>query len=223
MPKFAETEIEMTKLIIVRHGQSEGNRLHRFAGQTDVPLSELGVKQAAAVTEYLKNEKIDAVYSSDLRRAFDTVSGSAEIRGLKVIADKNLREINVGDWEFKFYDEINASYPEQWGLWLNDMSECAPENGETVKELAKRIERELCKIALENDGKTVLIGTHATPIRAMETVWRSLPFSEIRNLEWVKNASVTRVNYFPDGSFELKAFNVYDFQGDLATGFPKSV
>ncbi len=215
--------IEMTKLIIVRHGQSEGNLLHRFAGQTDVPLTDLGRRQAAAVTEYLKNETIDAVYSSDLSRAYNTVRGSAEIRGLEVIPDKNLREINVGDWEFKFYDEIDANYHKQWELWRNDMSKCEPENGESVKALADRIVREIREIALKNDGKTVLIGTHATPIRVMETVWRGLPFEAIKDLEWVKNASVTRVDYFPDGSFELKAFNVYDFQGDMATGFPKTV
>ncbi len=213
----------MTKLIIVRHGQSEGNLLHRFAGQTDVPLTELGKKQAEKVTEYLKDEQIDLVISSDLKRAYDTVAPSAEIRGITVITNKNLREINVGKWEYLTYDEIDRHYGEQWRLWKENMSKCEPEGGESLADMKKRIVNEINKIALKNDGKTVLIGTHATPIRIMETVWRHMPFEAIRDLEWVKNASVTRVNYNPDGTFELISFGRYDFQGELATGFPKNI
>ena len=213
----------MTKLIIVRHGQSEGNLLHRFAGQTDASLTELGKMQAGAVTEYLKDEHIDLVISSDLKRAYDTVAPSAEIRGLQVIPDKNLREINVGKWEYLTYDEIDQNFGEQWHLWKEDMSRCEPEGGESLAAMRERIVNEVTKIALENNGKTVLIGTHATPIRIMETVWRHMPFEAIRDLEWVKNASVTRVNYNPDGTFELISFGRYDFQGDLATGFPKNI
>ncbi len=213
----------MTRLIIVRHGQSKGNELHRFAGQTDVPLTELGEKQADAVTEFLKNEHIDVVYSSDLQRAYNTVRGSAELRGLHIIKDKNLREIYVGDWEYQYYDYIEENYNKQWKLWREDMSRCEPENGESVMALRDRIKAEIEKIALENDGKTVLIGTHATPIRIMETVWKGLPFEEIKNLEWVKNASVTITEYEKDLTFRLIELGRYDFLGDKATWFPKNI
>ena len=100
-----------TKLILIRHGQSIGNLTKRFLGHTDLDLSELGYLQANCTAEYLKNEKIDIIYSSDLIRAYNTAVPHAKIRGLDINTSIHLRENFVGEWENMFVDDII----EKWG------------------------------------------------------------------------------------------------------------
>ena len=101
----------MTRLILIRHGQSEANKGIWWAGHTDAPLSEVGREQAAAAARYLRaNEQIDVAYSSDLSRAMETARPTAEAFGLSVIPDKGLREIFSGKWEGITFAEINEKY-----------------------------------------------------------------------------------------------------------------
>ena len=96
----------MVHLIIVRHGNSVGNFKRIFIGQTDWGLSELGEEQVKRTTEYLKQFKIDKIYSSDLCRAYDTVLPTAEHLGLEIHKMEGLREIYAGEWEQKPFTEI---------------------------------------------------------------------------------------------------------------------
>ena len=120
----------MTRLIIVRHGQSEANLAHLFAAHTDAKLTEIGRAQAEALAEQLsKTEKIDAVYASDLSRATDTVAPTAARFGLTVIPDEKLREIRAGDWENLPFGElrVNPAYSEDYRMWAEDTADI--ENG----------------------------------------------------------------------------------------------
>ncbi len=160
----------MTRVIIVRHGQSEGNVAHCFASHTDVKLTEIGRTQAKAVAaELAATERIDAVYASDLSRAYDTVAPTAARFGLTVIPDPVLREIRAGDWENQLYTELeqNPAFAADYATWKNDLPRCRCTGGESVAELYDRVVGEVLKIAARHDGKTVLIGTHWTPVAAV--------------------------------------------------------
>ena len=160
----------MTRLIIVRHGQSEANLAHLFAAHTDAKLTEIGRAQAEALAEQLsKTEKIDAVYASDLSRATDTVAPTAARFGLTVIPDEKLREIRAGDWENLPFGElrVNPAYSEDYRMWAEDTANCRCTGGESVRELYDRVVTEVLEIAKRHDGKTVLIGTHWTPVAAV--------------------------------------------------------
>ena len=100
--------------LIIRHGEAEGNREHRFIGQSDVPLSELGRQQAAAVCERLATLPVTAIVASDLQRASDTVQPLATSLGIEIAHDKNLREISNGEWNGKLPTEVAALWPEMW-------------------------------------------------------------------------------------------------------------
>ena len=99
------------RLLFVRHGQSLGNLTGRFLGITDLDLSPLGAVQARRTADYLKDEKIDVIYASDLIRACHTAQPLSEIKGLPIIKDKRLEEINAGLWENRTFDDLEKEFP----------------------------------------------------------------------------------------------------------------
>lgn len=209
----------MTNLIIVRHGNSIGNRDRIFIGQTDWGLSEIGEEQVKRTTEYLKNEKIDAVYSSDLSRAYNTVLPSAEHRGLKIHKRKGLREIYAGEWETKSFADLPVVFKESYSLWQNDIGKCRCDGGESLAELYERVKRTINKIARENEGKTVLIGTHATVIRVMNCYFHNDKVENLKEYDWVTNAAISRVEY-DNGKYNILEFGYDKHLDGLVTVVP---
>ena len=184
----------MVRFLIVRHAQSLGNAGGIFVGQNDIDLSPLGHSQAEITGKYLKNKNIDVIYSSDLKRAYHTAEHIADRCGAELIRTEKLREINAGLWQGKTLDYLEKNF-KNYSVWLENIGLAVCDGGESVKQLQMRISRELAKIAAENDGETVCIVTHATPIRVMECLWRSLPIEKAALVPWVSNCSVTSVIY----------------------------
>ena len=193
----------MTHLIIVRHGNSIGNRDRIFIGQTDWGLSEIGEVQVKLTTEYLKELNIDEVYSSDLSRAYKTVYPSAKLRGLRVRKRKGLREIYAGEWETKRFEELPVLFEESFSLWMNDIGKTRCDGGESLAELYKRVKATMKKIVRENEGKTVLIGTHATVIRVMNCIFHNDTVENLKNYDWVSNASVSFVDHLGGDEYKI--------------------
>ncbi len=193
----------MTKLILIRHGESVANRNHIFAGHTDVELEEKGVKQAELTAQYVyENFKVDKVYASDLKRAVETGKKVADLFGLEVISDPGCREIYGGRWEGVSVEELKQNYKESYvDTWRGDISKAEPDGGETVVQLAERIYKHFIEIAEENPGKTVVIATHATPVRAMQSIVLTGGLEKMKDIPWPPNASVTVMEY-ENGNFE---------------------
>ena len=212
-----------TKIILIRHGQSIGNLERKFLGHTDLDITELGYQQADCVAEYLKNEIIDVIYSSDLQRAYHTVVPIAKKRNLEIIKNKELREIYAGDWENVYADDLCKDYEKDYGIvWKTDIGNARCTNGESVVELQKRVMTELIKIAKENQGRTVCIGTHATPIRTICAAINNISKDEIKNIPWATNASVTRVEY-ENGKFKMISYGEDEFLGNIKTVMFKNI
>lgn len=210
------------RLFFIRHGQSLGNLNNVFLGYTDLDLSSIGYRQADAVADFLKTQKIDAIISSDLLRAYNTSLPLCKSIGLKPVKDTNLREIFAGDWENQKFDFLIKNHPETYNIWLNDIGNAVPDNGESVEHLFERIVSEVKNIALENDGKTVAIFTHATPIRAFFTYVYGKNAADMKNLHWAANASVSEAVY-ENGSFSVVRYSFSDYLGDMKTVLPSSV
>ncbi len=215
----------MTRLVLIRHGESTGNKLRRFYGHFDGELTDVGRIQADRAGEFLKDYKFDKVYASDLKRAYETgCRVAAYHEGLEVIPNENLREINAGKWENELFTKLEEDYPEEYARWRYDLWNACPTGGESVQKLAKRIDDELWRIAKENDGKTVLIATHATPIRSQVCSWMKLPNIQVAEIEWVKNASVTVVDYdVYEHTTSLIMLGEVSFMGDIETSLPRNV
>ncbi|MBQ7096635.1 MAG: histidine phosphatase family protein [Clostridia bacterium] len=186
----------MTTLIMVRHGQSQANLEEYFAGHTNAQLTEVGISQAKLTAQYLKeNYNISKVYASDLSRAFETGRCISDIFKTEIIPVRNLREIYAGKWEGKAFDTITKAHKNDYSLWLNDIGNAKCTEGESVAELAERVFSALTQIAKENDGKTVAIATHATPIRVTQSIVQTGSLDEMKNIPWVTNASVSELEY----------------------------
>lgn len=213
----------MTKLLIIRHGQSEANLQGVFVGHTNAPLSELGMRQAESTADYIITHfPVDAVYASDLERAFDTGKAVADRLGLPVTPEPGMREIFAGDWETVKFDTLTEQYGAPYQVWLRDIGLAQCPNGESTADLQSRIVRTLRKIAEANDGKTVVVATHATPIRTFMHHCSGLPLSEMKNIPWVSNASLTTAHY-ENGVFTLVTPGYDAHLGDMRTALPKNV
>ena len=194
----------MTRLILIRHGESKGNAQRAFLGHTNWDVTEKGRAQAETTAAFLKNEKIDVIYSSDLIRAYSTAKPIAEDRGLKINTSEKLREIYAGKWEGKHIAEIIAEFPDTYAVWRTDTMKAVCDGGESVLGLQERIKREVLRILEENKGKTVCITTHATSIGVfIDYLHRELKDPDYTAFRWVTNASVTMVDFFDDGSFKI--------------------
>ena len=151
----------MTTLIFVRHGQSMANFTKSFAGHLDVDLSDLGRQQAVLAAEYIsKNYSIDEIYSSDLKRAYNTALPTSEKLGIKVIATSDFREIYGGLWESLTFDEIAEKYPEEYSVWKNDFSNARCPEGESSREVYIRIKEATLNLAERSPNKTILIALY---------------------------------------------------------------
>ena len=215
--------MQNTRLLLIRHGESEANRLALFAGHSDFALSEKGRLQAECTAEYIAGRySVDAVYARDLVRAYDTALAAARRFSLPVIPDTDLREIFAGEWEGMPFDEIGVRFPRDFAVWRQDIGNAGCTGGETVASLQSRVLKAMCRIAEQNPGKTVVIGTHATPIRALECALRGMPLSEMHAVPWVSNASVTEI-LLEAGELRLVSVGEDGHLAELSTSLPKSV
>ena len=209
----------MTKLILIRHGESVFNLERRYTGQTDVPLTEKGIKQAEITAEYiLKNYRIDAIYSSDLIRAIDTARPIADKLGLKIQTDPRLREIYAGVWQGLLFSEVKEKYKEEYEKYQSDRANCRTLGGEGMSDVLKRVYESLLDIARANPEKDLLISLHNGPLMALQVKLLNVGFNDIKSLA---NNSITELDF--DGeSFKVIKFGYNEHLGDLVTSFKNS-
>ncbi len=212
----------MTRLIITRHGQSIANAELRFAGHSDFDLSETGHAQAALVAAYLKEkEKIDVIYSSDLKRAYNTALPTAKAFGLDIIPSEKLREIFAGEWEGHTTADLALMYADDFSVWKNNYAASRCTGGESTAEVYRRAYEEVSRIAEQNDGRTVLVSTHATLVRALCARSLGLDASRAGEIPFTHNASINVFEY-DGGRLTPISLDIIEHLGDTVTGVHKS-
>ncbi len=201
----------MTKIILIRHGESLGNAVHRLLGHTDLDLSPLGYRQADVTAAALKNEKIDVIYSSDLLRAMNTAKPHGELHALSVNPSRGLREIYLGEWEGMSSEAIIEKYGDMYKVdWLGGFGTFRFPGGESTAEAGERFYREAESIAKKEEGKTVLIAAHAAVIRSFFAKVLEIPAEKIAaELPFPTNASYSEV-FFEGEKFRAGKFSVDD-------------
>jgi alpha-ribazole phosphatase len=155
------------RLIVVRHGETLYNVQSRFTGQSDIPLSALGERQAAALGKRLAAEPLAAIAASDLQRARVTAQAIARYHELPVQEDADLREMTFGAWEGATYDEIAARDADLVQRWLSDPTIYAPPGGETVIQLRDRVVRALERWQTRCPETTILWAVHGGVIEVL--------------------------------------------------------
>ena len=181
----------MLHLMLVRHGETDWNVQRRYQGQTDVPLSEIGIRQAELVAERLTGCKINAVYASDLSRAWETAQIIARTGGLEVFPEPRLRELKFGILEGLTFDEAESQYPEMITAWLEDFNN-TPDGAETIQAFNARIVSLLDDLKGEHDEQVVLLVGHGGSLSEILRVILGLS-PEKRWYFEMENASLSEV------------------------------
>lgn len=212
----------MTTLYLIRHGESRANEKDVFIGHTDLELTDLGRKQAKITADYLKNITPDVIYSSDLKRAYDTAEAAAKQYGMEICIEPGLREIYAGDWEYVPFATLEVQCKETYSIWCKDVANARCDGGESVAEVYDRVTATVRRIARKHPDGTVFLFSHATPVRTFAIHSMGKSVQELPQLPWPSNASVTKVTF--DGEkFTLLEYSADHFMGALATRLPDNV
>lgn len=157
----------MTKVILVRHGQTAWNHEKKYQGHSDVSLNEVGLRQAQLAAERLAKEKIAAVYSSDLLRAVQTAEIIAKQHNLQTLKVTEFREINFGLWEGLTYDEIMKDWPDILTSIYAGSGAVSMPGGESFCEVKQRAVAALEKLIASHDNETIAIVAHGGVLRVL--------------------------------------------------------
>jgi broad specificity phosphatase PhoE len=172
----------MMRLILIRHGETDWNVEGRWQGQVDMPLNEHGRQQAVEIAQKLIKTSIQAIYSSDLQRAYQTAEVLARLKGLPIHTDKRLREIHQGKWQGLHISEIQARYTQEFQRLHEYPLEIAPPGGETALQVQQRALAAIEDIIQKHPGITVAIISHGFTLATILSHFREIPFNQVWEL-----------------------------------------
>ena len=197
-----------TTLYLVRHGQSLANLEKRALGVVDIGLSPLGFRQAEATFTYMKDLHLDAIYSSPLSRAYDTVLPHARHRGMEICTVDALKEVDHGLWENMLESDIVKRWPYTLTeMWYENFGVATAPGGENVQAAATRIINALREIAEKHPGQAVLVGGHGCAFRAATARMLGVAPERVgKEHPYPANASVTTVRY-ENGEFVVERYS----------------
>lgn len=178
------------RLVLWRHGRTAWNLEHRFQGQTDVPLDDVGARQAQAAAGLLIALRPQLIVSSDLSRARDTGQALAQRCGLPVATDPRLRETDGGSWEGRRREELLLSDPEAYRAWLAGERVRPGGDGEGRSEVGDRVMAAIADALARTDpGRTAVVVTHGGAARAVLAPLLNRPFEQVRFFAVMRNAA----------------------------------
>ena len=195
----------MTRLFLIRHGETEWNRQNRLQGNSDIHLSPEGFHQAQTLAKHAPFKHADAIYSSDLARAMDTAIILAERFNLTIKMMPELREMNYGDWEGRIISELLEESPKAFGKFFTNPEKCHPPHGETFLESQARVMIGIREIIAKHEGQSVIVVSHGAAIRLILGAALDMPIHKI----WAISQSNTALNVLrvDNGEFTVELVN----------------
>jgi alpha-ribazole phosphatase len=172
-----------TTLYVIRHGQVAKSRPHSYHGQSDVPLSPLGMQQMDRLAEWAVSVGLSAVYCSDLQRTRVGADMVGQRCAVRVSVTPLLREKHFGQWEGLTYEEAEQRFPAEWRAWLADPLDARPPEGETYREVEARVVPFVQRLVRAHAGQTVLILAHGGVNRVMMCRALGLPMQRVFGIE----------------------------------------
>jgi 2,3-bisphosphoglycerate-dependent phosphoglycerate mutase len=188
----------VTRLVAIRHGETDWNVDTRIQGQIDIGLNANGRWQAQRLGQALADERIDAVYSSDLGRALDTARAVAQQAGLTVQTSTALRERAFGVFEGLTFADIEQRFPDQARRWRLRDAGFGPQGGETLAEFYARAVAAVADLASRHRGQHIAVVTHGGVLDALYRAAARIALDAPRTWQ-VGNASINRLLHGDDG------------------------
>ena len=196
-----------TRILLVRHCEAEGNTNGRFQGSSDCGISGNGEKQLELLALRLRNIRIDAMYSSPLKRAWLTAEAVNRYHHLPIHAEKRLQEIDGGDYEGLRWADLPKVAPEQDANWYTaPQNFCAP-HGESMRQVYDRVWEAVRAIVRENPGKTVCVASHGCAIRNILCHAMNKPLEQLNDVDWCDNTAVSVIDFDQQGNPHLAVWN----------------
>ncbi len=184
----------MAEILLVRHGETDWNRLKRLQGHLDIGLNDLGRKQAQLLGKALASEKIEVAYSSDLSRAVDTTQEIIQHHDVPTFIDQSIRERCYGEIQGMTFGEIEKSMPDNHRAWHSRQVDFQPKGGESLREFFNRVVVGVSRIALTHLGKRILIVAHGGVLDCLYRAASSLSIEDPHRVE-MKNTSLNLLNF----------------------------
>ncbi len=197
----------MTRLVLLRHGQTDWNVERRFQGQTDIGLNDVGRAQAAAAAPHVARERPDLIVSSPLGRALSTADHVAAQTGQENVTDPRLVEINVGTWAGLTADEMQRRDPDFSRTSRSGGDFRRSATGETADEVGLRMRMALLDIACRFEGGTVLVVSHGLAIRMGVGYLMGWGYEQTCQLGIMGNCGWSVLDHHPDRGWRLEAYN----------------
>lgn len=191
------------KLILARHGETIWNRDGKIQGITDIGLSDLGIEQATKLALSLRDEKLDAIITSPLERAYETARLIGAYHDLTIEVEKDLRELDVGELEGLTFPELGDRYPEFLGQWILDHASVVMPRGESLMEVQERVWPIMQRIT--ENAENALIVSHNFVIVTILCKIKNLSLSHTTKMR-VSVASKTHLD-FKNGTGNIVLFN----------------
>ncbi len=201
--------MDTTRVLLVRHGQSEGNAEGRFGGHTATPLSARGRRQAEVTARALAEEKITAIYSSDLSRAVETAMPLARLTGLDVEQTEAFRERSVGVMEGLTFEEAAEQHPEQYAALIRRDFDHVLLGGESYRQMLDRAATQLDRAIEQQQGGRIVLFSHTGTICILALhLMGALDAPELKPV-WIAtaNCGISRFELRPDGFVRVLALN----------------
>jgi broad specificity phosphatase PhoE len=201
--------MDTTRILLIRHGQSEGNAARRFGGHTATPLSALGRRQAEATARALSREAITSIYSSDLLRAVETAAPLASTLKLELTQTDAFRERSVGRMEGLTFEEAAQKFPDEYAALLHRDFEHVLSGGESYRQLLDRAAGELDRAIARNAGGTIAVFSHTGTICILALhLLGALDAPALRPV-WIgtANCGIARIQLRTDGFVRVDAIN----------------
>ena len=191
--------------MLLRHGQTPLSVQKRYAGRSDVALTETGVGQAAAAAKRLASAGIGVIVTSPLLRAARTAQEVAEVTGAPVVTDEGFRETDFGAWEGLTFVEVRQRWPAEMTAWLADPA-VAPPGGESLAEVGARVTEALHRVLAGRERQTILIVSHVTPIKTLVAAALLAPPAALYRMH-LDVAALCEIDWYADGPAVLRSFN----------------
>ena len=196
---------EPTVTLLLRHGQTPMSVQKRYAGRSDVPLTDVGVQQAAAAAKRLASADLGVIVTSPLLRAVQTAQEVASVTGAAVVTDDGFRETDFGAWEGLTFAEVRERWPSEVTTWLAD-PDVAPPGGESFTDVSTRVTAALHRVLADRDGQRVLIVSHVTPIKTLVAAALLAPPAALFRMH-LDVAALCEIDWYADGPAVLRSFN----------------
>ena len=191
--------------LLLRHGQTPMSVQKRYAGRSDVPLTDAGVAQAAAAAKRLASAGIAAIVASPLQRTVETAEQVAAVTGLPVVTEDGFRETDFGAWEGLTFAEVRERWPSEMTAWLAD-PEVAPPGGESFAEVSERVTAALHRVLAGRTGQRILVVSHVTPIKTLVAAALLAPPAALYRMH-LDVAALCEIDWYADGPAVLRSFN----------------